>query len=258
MAKNEVAVKPENAIARPSFLKAGARGQENVGSADLVIPRLELIQDLSPARKRDNPAYIEGAQEGMLFNNVTRELYGTEVTVVPVYFKKEWLIWKDRKSGGGFRGAFDSKAEAETAIHELKDKDGKAEDPSLFEALDTAQHFCMLLQANKPPQQIVLSMSRSKMKISRTWNSMMNLNNDDSFAHKYRVAAIGDKNSSNQDFFNLKIAPAGFVDEATYTAAEKMYEVFRAGGGKVDHTYGDDADTPVGGTAPTATGKGEF
>lgn len=83
----------------PEFLKKGSnRGAENVGSEDVIIPRIELIQALSPARKKSDPAYIEGADEGMMFNNVTRELYGLEVMVVPVYYQKQFLVWKDRKS----------------------------------------------------------------------------------------------------------------------------------------------------------------
>ena len=89
MAKNQVAVKEEFELVTneiPDFMKQGNRGAENVGTDDMIIPRIELIQALSPVRKKSDPAYIEGAEEGMLYNNVTRTLYGTEVTVVPVYY----------------------------------------------------------------------------------------------------------------------------------------------------------------------------
>ena len=81
--------------------KGDARGAENVTTDDMIIPRIELVQALSPARKKSDAAYIEGAEEGMLYNNVTRELYGEAVTVVPIYYTKQFLVWKDRKSGGG-------------------------------------------------------------------------------------------------------------------------------------------------------------
>jgi len=144
MAKNQVAVKEEsfelvtNEI--PDFLKQGNRGAENVGTDDMIIPRIELIQALSPVRKKSDPAYIEGAEEGMLYNNVTRTLYGTEVTVVPVYYTKQFLVWKDRKAGGGgsngFRGAFASKELADRAIAELAEE--------ALEVSDTAQHFVLV------------------------------------------------------------------------------------------------------------------
>jgi len=237
--KTQVAVKetPIDTTNRPSFIKEGHRGSENVGSADLVIPRLEVVQSLSPARKKGDEAYIEGAEEGMLFNNVTRELYGSDVTVVPVFFNKEWLIWKDRKKGGGFRGAFPNKTDAELTIRSLRDKDGKPEPVEDFTALDTAQHFCLILQPGKRPQQIVISMSKSKMKVSRKWNSLIALSGDDSFARKYVVEGIQDTNANGEDYYNLKVSAAGFVDEVTYKLAEQQYEFLRAGNAKVDHNY---------------------
>lgn len=250
----QVAVKPTpvDDAARPSFLKDGQRGSENVGSSDMVIPRLEIVQSISPARKKGDAAYIEGADEGMLFNNVTRELYGEDVTVVPVYFTKEWLIWKDRKKGGGFRGAFPNKTDAEHAIRDLKDSEGKPENPADFEALDTAQHFCLLLQPGKRPQQIVLSMSRSKMKISRKWNSMIALSGDDSFARKYTVEGVQDQNANGDDYYNLKVSGGGFVTKDIYTEAEKLYLFLKSGSAKVDHNYEGDEPAAAAGSSANA------
>jgi hypothetical protein len=241
---------------RPDFMKAGGRGAENVTTSDLVIPRLEVVQSLSPARNKQHADYIEGAEEGMLYNNVTRELYGESVTVVPCYFLKEWLIWKDRKKGGGFRGAYPTKAEADAAIALLKQPDGKAEDPADFTALDTAQQFCLLISHGKP-QQIVVSMSKSKMKVSRKWNSMIALSDDDSFARAYRIDAVGDKNQLNQDFYNIKVTQLGYVAEGLYNAGEKMYNTLKAGGARAD-TSGMDHDDVAGPGAASAAGSNEF
>jgi len=236
--KTDVAVQNGGAITdtRPDFLKAGKRGQENVQREDLVVPRLELVQALSPARKKGDPNYIEGAEEGMLYNSVTRELYGDSVKVVPCYFIKEWLIWKDRKKGGGFRGAFGTEALARAEIMNLKDSDGKPENPEDYEALDTAQMFCLLITPAGKTQGIVISMSRSKMKIARNWNSLINLSDDDSFAKAYRVAAIADKNKNGDDFFNLKVTPVGYVNEEIYKAGEAFYELLKAGGATADRS----------------------
>lgn len=212
----------------PDFLKnqgGPARGSENVGADDLVIPRLELVQDLSPCRKKADPNYIEGCEEGMLYNNVTRQLYGTEALIVPVYFRKEWLIWKDRNEGGGFRGAFATQAEAEAALDHLDDADkGKCE------VIDTAQHFCLLIQPETGKvEEIVISMNKSKMKVSRKWNSLIRMNGGDSFARVYRISAVAEKNSKNQDFFNYMIAPAGFPTKAIYDKAEELYKAIASG-----------------------------
>jgi len=228
--KNEIATTEHSTLlvvqdSMPDFLRdkqGSARGQENVGAEDLVIPRLEVIQDLSPCRKRNDPNYIEGAEEGMLYNNVTRELYGKEVLVVPVGFVKEWLIWKDREKGGGFRGAFPSKAEAERALSALEDGDD-------CEIVDTNQQFCLLLKADGTVEEIVVSMAKSKAKVSRKWNSLIRLANGDSFSRVYRLSAVEDKNNKNQSFYNFAVAVAGYPSEAVYRRAEKMYEALVQG-----------------------------
>lgn len=218
----------------PDFLKKGSqRGAENVGSDDVIIPRIELIQALSPARKKNDPAYIEGADEGMLFNNVTRELYGPEVTVVPVYYTKQYLVWKDRKQGGGtngFRGAFNSKSEAENAIVELAEEG--------LEVVDTAQHF-VLVYHNGKWSEAVLSMAKSKIKVSKRWNSLMRLTDTDSFSRAYKLSSVTETNARNEQYHNYNITAMGFVPKDVYEQGEKLYGVISKGGVKVNQDYDD-------------------
>ena len=236
MAKNQVVVKEEafelvtNEI--PDFLKKGNRGAENVGTDDVIIPRIELIQALSPVRKKSDPAYIEGAEEGMLYNNVTRTLYGTEVTVVPVYYTKQFLVWKDRKAGGGgsngFRGAFASKELADRAIAELGEE--------ALEVSDTAQHF-VLVRNGDDWQEAVISMAKSKVKVSKRWNSLMRLSNTDSFSRAYKLSATTETNARNESYFNFNVSALGFVSKDMYERAEKLYETIRTGAVKVSNDY---------------------
>ena len=236
--KQEVATVQQNELVvsneLPEWLqsKGEARGSENVTTDDMIIPRIELIQALSPARKKTDAAYIEGADEGMLYNNVTRELYGEAVTVVPVYYTKQYLVWKDRKSGGGgsngFRGAFASKGQAEDTIAALGE-DG-------LEAIDTAQHF-VLVHFDGKWQEAVISMAKSKMKVSKRWNSLVRLTNTDSFSRAYKLSATTETNARSESYHNFNIAPVGFVSKDVYQRAEKLYETVRQGGVKVSADY---------------------
>lgn len=216
----------------PDYLKQGNRGAENVGTEDMIVPRIELIQALSPVRKKSDPAYIEGAEEGMLYNNVTRALYGTEVTVIPVYYTKQYLVWKDRKLGGGgsngFRGAFATEAAARDAIAQL------AEDG--LEVADTAQHF-VLVRNGDDWQEAVVSMSKSKIKVSKRWNSLMRLTNTDSFSRAYKLSSTVETNARNESYYNFNVTALGFVTKEMYERAEKLYETVRTGGVKVSNDY---------------------
>lgn len=225
----ELDTKPGTGVAvvdqMPDFLRdkqGSARGRENVGAEDLVIPRLEIVQDLSPARKKSDPNYIEGAEEGMLYNNVTRELYGQSVVVIPVGYVKEWLLWKDRKKGGGFGGAFPNEQDAKRAIDLLEDADDWA-------AIDTGQQFCVLVKPDGSLEEIVVSMAKSKAKVSRKWNSLIRIANADSFARAYKLSAVQDQNKNNEKFYNFGVAPAGFPTESAYVKAERMYKAFMEG-----------------------------
>jgi len=244
--KKEVAV-TGNTL--PSYIKQNetARGSENVGSEDLVIPRIEIVQALSPARKKKDPGYIEGAEEGMLFNSLTRELYGTELMIVPVMFKKEYLVWKDRDQGGGFRGAFPNKAEAEARAVEVK-----TEEKADAEAVETAQHFVMIGHADGRIEEAVLSMSRTKLKISRALNSLIRLNEGDRFSRVYRLGVVEETNSKNQSFFNYSISNVGFPVEAVYNKAEDMYESVVSGDVSVE------ADRSFEGEVKTETEGSEY
>lgn len=235
MSKNQVAT--SNAAiqtAMPAFLqgKTSSRGQENVTSSDLIIPRLEIVQSLSPCRKKTDPAYIEGAEEGLLYNNVTRELYGAAAMLVPVFYKKEWLVWKDRLKGGGFRGAFSSELEAKHHIATL-------DNPEDYFAQDTANHFCLLVKADGSAEDIVVSMSKSKLKTSRKWNSLVRLAGGDSFSRVYKLIGVEQTNANNDTFYGFDVVNAGFPTEAVYNRAEELYNAVSEGRATAQHDEDD-------------------
>lgn len=207
---------------RPDYLQDTGRGQEGVGIEDMSIPRIDVIQDISPQRKKNEPEYIEGAEEGMLFNNVTQELYGDEIFFVPVFFRKEWVIFKDRKKGGGFRGAFASEEAANAGLQEL-------DDGADCDVLDTAQHFGMLIKPDGTTEDAVISMSKSKMKVSRKWNSVIKIAGGDRFSRAYRVSGVTDENGAGEKYYNLAVKQMGYTPEEIYHKAETLYEIIKSG-----------------------------
>lgn len=240
MANKKEVAKTEDQM--PAFLKDkmdSNRGSEDVGSDDIVIPRLELVQALSKCRKKTDPAYIEGAAEGNLYNNVTRELYGDSVLVVPVSFRKEYLVWRDQDLGGGFAGAYPTQGEAKTAL-------GEQENPGEWEVVDTHQHFCVMVDADlNVLGEVVISMAKSKAKVSRNWNSLVRINGGDRFTRVYKVSGVEAQNDQGKDYHNLAVVNHGFVNEEVYTYAEGIYEMIQAGNVKAD-TSVDESDESEG------------
>lgn len=86
-------------------------GFENTRPEDFGIPFLSLLQKGSPEVDADHKDHatkgIEGAEQGMVINTLTRELVyskdeGTPLMFLPVTHEKLWQEWKPRNQGGGF------------------------------------------------------------------------------------------------------------------------------------------------------------
>lgn len=207
-----------------SHIKKGpARGSENVGVEDLVIPRLEIIQSQSPEVVEGQPEFKKENRPGDLFNSVTGQNYGREVFLIPVTYNKQWLVWRSRTKGGGFRGAYPNPAEAEDRVKQEGGKDAG------YEAVDTPTHLCLLVDAkNGKIDEIICSMPRTKAKISRQWNSMIKLGGGDRFSRVYRMTTQSETNDKGT-FFNFVVAQTGFPAKRAYEQAEKLYEAIVAG-----------------------------
>lgn len=233
----------------PDYVKSGtSRGNENVTTADLVVPRLEIVQGLSPAVKRGDPGFIKGAAPGMFNNSVTRQLYGEEVTVIPVHFSVQYLVWRDRKMAeekkmdiqGGFFGAYTTAAEAQRRA----DEEGGADKAIVVQ--DTPTHLCLLINPETfETEEIMIPMPKTKAKISRQWNSLIKLAGGDRFSRAYKMGADLQKNQKG-DFYNFKVDLVGYPAKSIYEKAEALYKAISGGQRR---TMDVDNLEPVGGGA---------
>lgn len=227
---------------RPAYLDPeSGRGSEGVTSQDLTIPRLDIVQQLSPQVKQGDPLYNEDAEEGDIMNSVTKQLIGKSVTIVPVYFRKEYVVWKSRKKGGGFFGAFATEAEAARHLKQevLVEEGGRADD---YEVLDTAQHFCLLVRPDGDQfkiEEVVVSMNKSKMKASRQWNTLVTMAGGDRFSRFYTLSTVDDKNKNGDEYKNWSVQQRGYVPEEVFRRAEAVYEAVRRGERDVDRRTDD-------------------
>lgn len=222
---------------RPDYIGDTRRGSEDVGSQDTSLPRLELIQDLSPQRDKDEAAYIEGAESGMIFNSATSELLGNEVTFIPVYFRSEYLVWGDRQQGGGFAGAYLTEDEALAAIDQL-------EKPEIYEAIKTHQQFGMLVHPDKRVEEVVISMAKTKMKVSKRLNTMIQTSGGDRFARGYKLTVEREQNAKGK-FFNWGVKQLGFVPKDLYEKAEALYAAIKGGERDVNRDYSTESKSDL-------------
>lgn len=214
--------------AMPEWLQKGNAGSEDVTAKDMILPRVDVLQALSPQIKKSDPNYIEGAEQGKIFNTVTGEIYGDSINFVPILFRKEYVVWKLRKAGGGFCGAFQTMQEAEQFRAQLQSPDD-------HECVESHQHFALLL-TDHGPEEAVFSMTKSKLKVSRALNTLIQIAGVDRFAKAYRLDAI-EASSDKGDFWGLKAHPVGFVSKELYERGQGLYEMIKAGAADVDRSH---------------------
>lgn len=231
-----VAADPFAVSAVPDYIKQDSnRGSEEVKASDMVLPRLEIVQALSPIKDLD-----PDAREGMLFNSVTQEIIGDLAYFVPVYYRMEYLVWQSQDQGGGFHGSFPTleQAEEKRALIIKNDPNLGGTDAKGFntiEVVDTPVHYGLRITPEGQKEQIVISMAKTKSKVSRKWNAMIQIAGGDRFSRVYKISAFTDENKKGQKFKNFVIQPAGFPPKAVYDECERLYATFRSGEVVADH-----------------------
>jgi hypothetical protein len=217
---------------RPDWLEKGNEGSESVTVSDMILPRIDVIQALSPQIKKNDPAFIAGAEQGQIFNTVTGTIYGDSVLFIPVLFRKEYVLWKLRKFGGGFIGAFSTEREALDVLGDLQSQDE-------YEVVETHQHFVTII-SDSGTEEAVFSMAKSKLKVSRALNTLIQIAGVDRFAKAYKASAV-EASSPKGDFWSLKVAAAGFVSRELYDRCKELCSMIKSGAADVDRTVPEDA-----------------
>ena len=238
MADKQVQVKSSTEISlgdisSDSLIKAVGKGLENVSNDDITIPRLAVVQAGSPQRKKKDEKYIEGAEEGHIFNTVTNQLYDVEgITVIPCGYKKSYVEWVPRESGGGL-----------VAIHDMK-PEGTTVDPKTKKSflgenqiVDTSEHF-ILIKNNDIWEPAILTMTSSNLGVSRKWNTLLKMKKINikgqmveppSFLYMFKLATINAENDLGS-WYKYKLDEIGQVSSKdVFSQAESLSDSINTG-----------------------------
>jgi hypothetical protein len=199
-------------------------GFEMMTGKDMTVPRLSLAQSTTPQTKRANEKYIPDLEEGMFFNSMTGEIYGTSVEVIPLFFFKSRIFFKDLKEGGGVicqaPGPDGTKCQLNAGGPCLHSNWGaKGEPPECNEFLN---YPCIMV----PNQDLIaVSLKSTGLKAAKDWNTLMRMRKADMFAGRYTIESKPARNKAGLDYFAYKIDNAGWVeDEALYRFCGNMYD----------------------------------
>jgi hypothetical protein len=159
------------------FFNDSGLGNQDVGTRDIALPYLAILQKNSPQVDPDQSKLIRGAGVGMIFNTVTNALYdGKEkgVLVVPCYYVRKFVEWVPREAGGGFVAQYSPEDEivAQTIKNGLVNDKGKLVNEKGNLLTETAYHYVLLL-GDDGPEWAIIGMASTQLKPSRTWNSLI-------------------------------------------------------------------------------------
>ena len=134
-------------------------GLEEVTSEDVQIPFLRVLQALSPQIKKSDPAYIKGAEQGGIFNTVTKKFWNGDdgVLVIPTYFQKKLLEFVPRSEGGGFVGEINPKN-----LPKIVKENGMEMLENGNELVRTAQHYVKIVHDDGTLENAIVDMKKTQ------------------------------------------------------------------------------------------------
>tara|TARA_R110000824_G_scaffold231464_1_gene419336 strand:+ start:6879 stop:7661 length:783 start_codon:yes stop_codon:yes gene_type:complete len=180
MAKNdkEVAVKNEHGLpaelADEMALDAGA-GQEDITAADVSIPFLRILQQMSPQCIRSKGEYIEGAQAGQIFNTVTGELWPEDdgPIIIPCSYNFKYILWADRssKTAEGIQATF---VRGQDLPPTTKDDRGRDITEEGHVLTPTSEFFVLIFNPETNAfEQAVMSLSSTQLTPGKKWAALI-------------------------------------------------------------------------------------
>ena len=240
---NQVTEKKSAPLPANMFEDDAAKGLGAIGQEDLALPFLKILGQLSPEVNKRDGKYVEGAEPGMIFNSVSGELYDgmKGITVVPCFYKLEYIEWKDRGEGSG--GPVQIHDSSSDIMSQTKtDANYKDRLPNGNYVEKTASHFVLI--TNPTAATALISMKSTQLKISRKWNSMMagikmkgknGMFTPASFSHEYRLRTVQQSNDKGT-WFGWEVQKIGPVSNAElYQQAKAFAESISKGDVKAKH-----------------------
>ena len=224
---NQVTTKKEGALQTNLFEADANQGAQNISQEDLALPFLKILGQLSPEVNKRDGKYVEGAEPGKIINTVTNKLYD-EIEVIPVFYKRQYVEWADRGTSTGAPVAIHS-ADSDIISQTTRGKDYKDRLANGNYLENTANHYVIYL--NDTPQQAMVSMKSTQLKVSRKWNSMMmgikmqgknGLFTPPTYSHIYKLKTVQMSNDKGTWFgWDVeKVGPVG--DKNIYDMAKSF------------------------------------
>lgn len=185
-------------------------GFENVTAKDLLIPRLTILQGLSPQVVRSKPEYDPEAKVGDIYDVALAQRFPDAVHILPIHYVVQWLEWAPRSSNKGLVRIHEACPSADYYKHNEK---GQMVTASGNLIQETGQLYILNLTANARPSFIPFASTQlKKARKLLTWatNEKIVVNGKEVtpplFYRTYKCTTVPENNSEG-DWMGWKIEP---------------------------------------------------
>ena len=213
-------------------------GLSNVSTKDVMIPRIKLLQKMSP--ECDNASLPE-AKAGQIFNSASQNVYDgpTGIRVVPCEYIRTYVEWAPEGTGNK------APVNIHPATSNIMSKAKKSPTDNRFYldngnyVEETANHIVLILDdKNNVESRGILTMKSSQLKKSRQWNYMMMTASMESggkkitppsYAYVYRLSTQVEE-TQGKKYYGWVIAKEEVVpSKDVFTTGESFALAFRKG-----------------------------
>lgn len=277
--KNAVAVQQQGGAlskdAMPDFMKGqGSAGLEAADSSDTEIPRVQLLQSVSPEVED-----FDEAKAGLFWHNMAEIGLGTEVSVIPVLLEKRLTLWRPRPEGGILARSSDLihwtpanarfevkiKGRKDVVIWETKDTVAKSgltewgssnpDDPNSPPAAVLSYNFLMLFPDHLDLGPAVVTLQRSSARVARKLIGKLKMVNAPTYGIKLVMSSVKEEGPEGP-FYNFGFRTDGFVqNRELFDQAKDLYEAVSASGLKVKDIQDEELPEGQGGGEGKTAGK---
>lgn len=221
--KNEISTSNPNELAAQSGVPMGFEDEE---ASDVIIPRVKVIQTLSPERKD------KVAEEGDIINSLTKERLNGKV-FIPVFKFNNNVWWKDRSEGGGIQciardGKVGERSDGNTMLCAQcrrcefdNSKQGKEAMPTCTKYIN----FFGFFAGERMP--IILSFSKTCYNEGKKLYSLAKVTMQNMWNYGYTINEKLMAKGGNEWYVPVMVA-AGPTDEEDRAFAASLYTMYRS------------------------------
>lgn len=245
------------AVSNPNGLPAHLVGKEkttrigNIDRSDLIIPRVKLLQAISPEIDT-----FENAKAGNFWHTVASEMMGNQLIGVPVIMKKTQVLWSPR---GDDRGIL---ARSNDGVHwdlpagtEFTIKPKNSPTPVTYKLGETVTDRVDGLPAltefgssipgdkNSPPaaaltytflwyfpefmsfSPAIIINTRGAVKAGKALINTIDMSPVDHWNLQYQIGITKEK-FEDGFYYNYKYAPSGYAEEKVAERAHELYDYY--------------------------------